>query len=80
MRQKGGIEKNGVTFVNAARLIFKNTKNGKTDIYNNIISRIILYSAKVVEQKMKNDKNVSYSHMVTCLLDDRYECVKHLIG
>ena len=80
MRKKGGIEKNGVTFVNAARLIFKKMKRGKTDVYNNIIFRIILSLAKLMKQKMKNDKNVSYSHMATCLLDDRYECVKHLIG
>ena len=78
MMQKGGNERS--TFVNVARLIFKKMKRGKFDIYNNIIFRIMASSVKIIKQKMKNDKNVSYSHMVTCLLDDRYECVKRLIG
>jgi hypothetical protein len=33
-----------------------------------------------VGQTMKNVKNVSYSHMVTYLLDDRHGYVKRLVG
>jgi hypothetical protein len=32
--------------------------------------------AMTIGEKTKNVKNVSYSHMVTYLLDDRYERVK----
>jgi hypothetical protein len=80
MGQKSGNKKNEISFVNAARLMFEKTKIGKTDIHNNIYNRNhIIFSEGNDANNEKCEKRL-YSHMGTYLLDDRYECIKRLIG